>query len=173
MAFNPRVQIIVFGIVAIFWAGLSTQIVMYKSILGVSQLYEFLSHPNASTIINHDSYVYMGVEGIVTSFLQTLALMFIIIGSFSSMIDLERTQIFSKLLLTFSECVLLLCVGFSIASSVLDINSPKLVLDIIAAVVYGLYFLFIAVYLILLHLYEVQQEEKVEVDEVFMSETQI
>ena len=157
MAFNPRVQIIVFGVIAIVWAGLSTQIVLYKSILGVRQFDVFLYDKNATRTSSH---TYMGVEGIVTSFLHTLSIILILIGSFSSMIDHVRPQIFAKIMLTYAEIVLLFSIGFSVASSVLDQRNPKMALDIVSSVVFGLLFLFIFVYLLLLFLYRVEKKEE-------------
>eukprot|EP00800_Vazella_pourtalesii_P012097 TRINITY_DN28785_c0_g1_i1.p1 TRINITY_DN28785_c0_g1~~TRINITY_DN28785_c0_g1_i1.p1 ORF type:complete len:123 (+),score=27.45 TRINITY_DN28785_c0_g1_i1:3-371(+) len=115
----------------------------------------------------------MGVEGVLTSFFQTVAVTCVVIGAFSSMIDLQTTQVFAKLMLTFSEFALLLCVGFSIASSVLDPRNAKMALDIVSAVVYGLFFFYNIIYIILLHLYEVtgdREEQQVILDEVFMRE---
>ena len=170
MVFNPRLQLIVFGIVAIVWAGLSTQLILYKSILGVRQLDNYIANRNVSKPIGHSSYVYMGVEGVITSFFQTVAVVCVVIGSFSSMIDLERTQVFAKLMLTFSEFFFLICVALSIASSVLDPMNTKMALDIVSAVVYGLFFLYIVIYIILLHLYEVKEEGEDGMNEVFVRE---
>ena len=166
MVFNPRLQLIVFGVIAIVWACLSTQLILYKSILGVRQLDNYITGWNAA-------YVYMGVEGIITSFIQTVAVTCVVIGSFSSMIDLKRTQIFAKLMLTFSYFALLLCVALSIVSSILDPMNSKLVLDIVSAIVYGLFSFYIAVYRIILHLYEVREDEEEGreiLDEVFVRE---
>ena len=157
MAFNPRLQIIVLAVIAIIWVGMSTQIVLYKSILGVKQFDVFLHGRNFTST---SAYIYMGVEGIVTSFLHTLSIILILIGSFSSMIDLVRTQILAKIMLANAEIVLLLSIGFSIASSVLDLKNPKMALDIVSSVVFGLLFLYIFVYLSLLFLYKVEEKGK-------------
>ena len=169
MVHIARIQIIVFGVIAIIWAGLSTQIVLYKSILGVKQFDVFLYGRNISQV-SSSSYSYMGVEGIITSFLHTLAIVMILIGSFSSMIDLIRTQIFAKIMLTYSEIILLFSLGFSIASSALDPKNPKMGLDIVSSIIFGLLFVYIFVYLVLLFLYKVEEKEEKEEKEEIVEE---